>query len=63
MMREPLEIALTRQALNQEEGLKLSSAWLTLYEKLNRREVIDREDGEGLSTGACVQIGTRNEVV
>lgn len=63
MMREPLEIALTRQALNQEEGLKLSSAWLTLYEKLNRREVIDREDGEGLSTGACVQIGTGNEVV
>lgn len=44
MTTESLEIALTKQALNQEEGARLSTAWLPLYSKLMGEKANDQAD-------------------
>lgn len=40
VIRESLEIALLDKSLNQEEGLKLSTAWLPLYEQLVKERIV-----------------------
>lgn len=37
MVRELLEICLTGEAMNQEEGLRLSSAWLPALDLIQSR--------------------------
>lgn len=50
--RESLEMALTEQSLNQEEGARLSSAWLLLYGKLAGEKEWNQFDSYQLRVGA-----------
>lgn len=53
MTREWLEIALIKWALNQEDGTRLSTAWLLLYGKLSGEDAEDQFDSCQQMLGNC----------